>query len=188
MTSTDIIFKPTFDLRSAKAARANRPIHIPDLPADAPPELAAKLAELTNLRTDLREARVTLAAVGARGAEVAAGKADAAAYASALRAGSRDPGPKHEEKRQADLANAQRRAAGLRQAIGDVETELLKSIEANHDAWIAAAQPATDAARKAIVKAQLALDTAQAALDQQLLFVQWLGDPKTAPRIPARGE
>ena len=113
-------------------------------------------------------------------------RADAADYSAAVRGGKADPGGKVNAKRIHDLADAQRRRLGQRQAVADVLAELAAMIEQQGEDWIAAAQPTIEAARKAASHAQNEPNAAEGKLDEQLLFIDWLREPRRRPSIAAR--
>jgi hypothetical protein len=103
-------------------------------PAAACPDPVADLIEEHHrLRSQLRD--VVAYINDDHGHTLKAQAEDRAATAAAIRAGKKDPGPKHLDEHRTKLADAKRRRGALREALQGVETDLRAAIDTHRTGW-----------------------------------------------------
>jgi hypothetical protein len=103
------------------------PFRLP--PAIGHDEIDAAIGAYLRLVGQLNDARLAVRAIEDRRKE--AEQADRQAFADALRAGAKDPGPKHLRKHEEEALDARRRREALEQACGDAGVELVALVEAH---------------------------------------------------------
>ncbi len=146
-------------------------------------DLAKLAAEHAELNVEAGKAKRQV--VELRDIEAArATRADTAAYAAAIRAGSPDPGPVNQRKTAADLEQADRHLAGLPQARDDVSNEAAKLLANRADAWRQDAERKAGASHKrfgaAVAELQAAADEHRARLGVEM----WLSDEVGVAGVP----
>ena len=145
-------------------------------------ELADLLAEqqrLLELSAQLRRDEQQLQNADRTAAE----EADRQAMAEAIRAGAKEPGPKHVTAWQERVDATKRRRGGLDEALAQVDREVQSKLRARGDAYTADAHD-LEAQALAAVQAQVReLAAAMATYQQRVALVSWLHGNRR-PHLP----
>lgn len=139
------------------------------------PELAKISAEIDRLGEDFEQTT-------AKHRELNESRRDAedkdnAAFAEALRTGKGDPGRKHTDKLEAELAAATRRREALRVALSDLDREKRRVVAENRGKWRAEVERKIPASQSRLRDAVANVRSARSDLQALQALQVWLSEP-----------
>lgn len=151
-------------------------LKVPSLEGFRWPELEEKVEDIRRIEGDFGEAGRTLRELTDNRPK--AKRDDTAAYASAIKAGKKDPGAKHADALEEQIAAVTRRRDALRVVLKGRASELIDLVEHGREEWTNEALASLAAADAVVEEARAAVARSEAEVLRHRQLLAFLEDPE----------